>query len=204
MSNILKEVDRTETTISVNTPITTNEIVSNFEKRLERSIANKVLNSAKDGKLPTFTPEETAYLNKQSSTPNTEVEVITADPPITLKAGGTRIDIKNAASLVKRMDRAHPRTTPDPELRAGGINSPDDGSQKWPYPTEGDKVLKELDEKRTAYLNNNQQPKSGRNAYEIREGVLEMALAHSAGKHYSPEQVLDVARQFYAFVENKR
>jgi hypothetical protein len=48
------------------------------------------------------------------------------------------------------------------------------------------------------------QPVSGRNAYEIRADVLQMAVDWSGGKCQKPEDVVEVANKFYAFVEDKR
>lgn len=53
------------------------------------------------------------------------------------------------------------------------------------------------------------QPVAGRNAYEIRADVLQMAVdwasRDGARKDYSsPEDVVDLAKTFYQFVENKR
>jgi len=50
---------------------------------------------------------------------------------------------------------------------------------------------------------------AGRNAYEIRADVLQMAIDWTRGEHVSskytrPEDVLQLAKQFYTFVENKR
>lgn len=54
---------------------------------------------------------------------------------------------------------------------------------------------------------NRRQPVSGRNAYEIRADVLQMALDYmnkSVEITPSPDSVIDVAKKFYSFVENKR
>jgi hypothetical protein len=50
------------------------------------------------------------------------------------------------------------------------------------------------------------QPVAGRNAFEIRTDVMQMALDYAThGKsHLSPEEIVNVAKKFYAFVENKR
>lgn len=50
------------------------------------------------------------------------------------------------------------------------------------------------------------QPVAGRNAYEIRADVLQMALdwAMRNDDNSSDEDVVDLAKKFYQFVENKR
>jgi hypothetical protein len=53
------------------------------------------------------------------------------------------------------------------------------------------------------------QPVAGRNAYEIRADVLQMAIDWSRGEHgcnkyESPESVLQLAKQFYSFVEQQQ
>lgn len=50
------------------------------------------------------------------------------------------------------------------------------------------------------------QPVAGRNAFEIRSDVMQMALdyANHSKSHLTPEEIVGVARKFYAFVENKR
>ena len=47
-------------------------------------------------------------------------------------------------------------------------------------------------------------PVSGRNAYEIRADVLQMAVEWAEGKCNKTEEVLDITNKFYAFVEDKR
>lgn len=50
------------------------------------------------------------------------------------------------------------------------------------------------------------QPVSGRNAFEIRADILDMALTYSinSDEDYTPTEIIDIAKKFYAFVENKR
>lgn len=46
-----------------------------------------------------------------------------------------------------------------------------------------------------------------RNAYEIRESVLKMAIdwsIYSDKNKLSPKEVIDVAKEFYSFVEQRR
>lgn len=50
------------------------------------------------------------------------------------------------------------------------------------------------------------QPVAGRNAFEIRSDVMQMALDYAthSKSHLTPEEIVGVAKKFYAFVENKR
>jgi len=53
------------------------------------------------------------------------------------------------------------------------------------------------------------QPITGRNAYEIRADVLQMAIDWSRGEtvannYTRPDDIIKLAKQFYTFVENKR
>lgn len=50
------------------------------------------------------------------------------------------------------------------------------------------------------------QPVSGRNAFEIRSDIMQMALDYSISNksNLTPEEIVEVARKFYQFVENRR
>jgi hypothetical protein len=50
------------------------------------------------------------------------------------------------------------------------------------------------------------QPVAGRNAFEIRSDILQMALDYATHNksRFTPEEIVGVAKKFYAFVENKR
>jgi hypothetical protein len=50
------------------------------------------------------------------------------------------------------------------------------------------------------------QPVAGRNAFEIRSDVMQMALDYSVSSKsdLTPEEIVDVAKKFYQFVENRR
>lgn len=50
------------------------------------------------------------------------------------------------------------------------------------------------------------QPVAGRNAFEIRSDVMQMALDYAthSKSQFTPEEIVNVAKKFYAFVENKR
>lgn len=88
----------------------TDVIISQYEHKLSKSIAFKTLESTKNGTPPLFTKEELSYLSKKSEgeNTNTEIEVITPDPIITLKKGNTELNIKNATTLFKKMEEIYP------------------------------------------------------------------------------------------------
>jgi len=88
----------------------TDVIISKYENKLNASIASKTLEATKKGVPPIFTKEEVAYLTKKAAEENqlSEIKVITPDPTITLKKGNTEINIKNAATLVKKMEEIYP------------------------------------------------------------------------------------------------
>lgn len=50
------------------------------------------------------------------------------------------------------------------------------------------------------------QPVAGRNAFEIRTDILQLSLDYVVYSKYNltPEGIVDIAKKFYAFVENKR
>lgn len=49
-------------------------------------------------------------------------------------------------------------------------------------------------------------PVAGRNAFEIRTDILQLSMDYAiySKSHLSPDEVLNIAKKFYAFVENKR
>ena len=148
--------------------------------------------------------------------PFSEVKVITPDPTITLKKGNTEINIKNAATLVKKMEEIYPspnKTIVDSEV--------DDPAQKlWRRAI----ITNDKDDHVEIIENPNfvpagisiVQPETktvNKNAYEIRADILSQALAwvqykgeRSNTSSFSPsdEEVLTTAQKFYKFVENKR
>jgi len=203
MNNILKQAEKTVTAITtVNSPSSTDDIASLYEEKISRSISSKIMASTKEGIPPVFTVEENAYLQKKSIEANAspEVEVITEDPPITLKKGNTEINIKNAASLVKRMDRVY-----SPTSQNGGT-IPKDVPKEMLEKTSTHKWEDQKTEEKT---NSNSQRQYGKNAYEIRSDVLKMAIDWSMGEHVCQrylyeDELLNLAKKFYAFVENKR
>lgn len=106
-------------------PVTTDEIASHYERRLSQSISMKIL-ASQNGPSPVFTKEEMAYLNRKASEESqlSEVKVITPDPTITLKKGNTEINIRNAATLVKKMEEIYPspNRSVEPELSSEEID----------------------------------------------------------------------------------
>ena len=180
-------------------PSSTEEIVSGYENKINHNISIKVLESSKSGKLPIFTNEEKAYLQKKSIDVTQQIEVITADPPITLKKGNTEINIKNAASLVKRMDKVF-SSPKSPIEKAVEIENLEELK---------DQTIKELITNSPVgveYQKNRHQG-SGKNAYEIRSDILKMAndlISQNGTIKVSAEEVLDVAKKFYSFVENRK
>ena len=209
MSKLINEV--VSTSIKTDAiPSSTDDVASNYENKLSKSIANKILSASRTGITPTFTNEEMGYLAKKAEEESylSEVKVITPDPVITLKKGSTEINIKNAATLVKKMEEIYPtpnkseefvevtndhwvkKSTPkhvvdsDPDFTPAGISI---------VPSEAKSVNK--------------------NAYEIRADILSQALAwvqykgeRSNTSSFSPsdEDVLTTAQKFYKFVENRR
>lgn len=192
-------------TTTLTSPSSTDEVVSSYEKKLNQSISAKILAATKDEKMPFFTLEETAYLKKRAEDAiSPEVEVITEDVPITLKKGNTAINIKNAASLVKRMEKVHAPPVPDHSLFAREAESQ---IQEQPAM---ESVFQEESHKLTEkqYVPS---VKPSRNAYEIRADILQMAINWSQtedgrGNYSKPtdDQVIALAKKFYSFVENRR
>lgn len=209
MSNIVKQEEVSATT-TVKSPNSTDEVVSLYEKKISQSIASKILATQIEGKLPIFTSEETAYLRKRSVEADigSEIEVITADPPITLKKGNKEISIKNAPSLVKRMEKV---LSPHPTSDVKGVIQDVISHGQTATNTFVDETSKRPTEE--DYGITRRQSVSGRNAYEIRSDVLQMAIdwasraaiAVPGGDSYrSDDEVIALAKRFYQFVENKR
>ena len=188
------ETQPTIATTTVISPSSTDEIANGYEQKLTQCISSKILESSKAGKLPIFTTEEKAYLKKKSETILPEVEVITSDPPFTLKKGNTEINIKNAASLVKRMDKVY---SPAPKESFPDLTINQSQNKELITNTQiGTEINRDV----------KKQINSGKNAYEIRADMLELAYKWSSqgGKFTSPEDIIEIAKQFYRFVENKR
>jgi hypothetical protein len=212
MNNILKQPEKSATiavTTINNSPLnSTDEIVSLYEEKINRNISFKIIASTKSGISPIFTSEEISYLQKKAIAANVspEVEVITEDPPITLKKGNTEINIRNAASLVRRMDKACSSAPKD--IESSVKNIPKEMFEKTS--TYKEEYQKAVEEK--SYNNNNSQKSGGKNAYEIRESILGHAIevvklsskSEPLNCNVVTDRVLHIASRFYAFVENKK
>lgn len=201
----------------------TNVIISSYENKVSQNIAIKTIAAAKQGKTPDFTKEELLYLNKKASeNDDTELNVITPAPTITLKKGKTELNIKNAATLVKKMEEKYPTGTSN---SASQDNSEQFVGLSFPlvigHSPVKDKQIKEDVDLSLSPLN----PFSptyisptintaNKNAYEIRTDILGKALDwvqykralenNIGGEIPTEEDVLAVAQKFYKFVENKR
>lgn len=190
-------------------PLTTDVIISQYEHKLNASIASKTLESTKKGVPPVFTKEEWAYLNKKAVDDSTqaEVKVITPAPTITLKKGNTEINIKNAAALVQKMQEMYPNGMA--EDTAANIN-------RQPFVNASIKHGVEQEETFVAPTPivppQPEQKTVNKNAYEIRTDVLSMALdwvkfkkdSNQSVSSVSDDDVLSTAQKFYKFVENRR
>ena len=184
-------------------PNSTDDIAFRYENRLNKSIIRKIL-SYQNGIEVTFSPEEIAYLKKSEAaeTAMSEVKVITPDPTITLKKGDTEINIKNAATLVKKMEEIYP--TPNKPVSEEFVEVTNDTWVKKGCKKEvvGDELPQPKSETK---------PQS-RNAYEIRADILSQALSWIQYKKEfetlktppTEDEVVEVAKRFYKFVENRR
>jgi len=199
---------------SFNTP-STDVVISHYESLITKSIAAKTLAAAQSKKSPIFTKEEMAYLVKKAVDNSTaEVSVITPTPTITLKKGKTEIHIKNAADMVRKMEEKYPvgvgKDVVENILRQPytqkdiGYNPPpvDNVVRPDPPPLPPSSRINTVN----------------KNAYEIRADVLAMALDFAryrtelesdkdgceALRLWEADDVLAIAKKFYAFVENRR
>lgn len=190
---------------------TTDDIASRYGKRIMQGISAKLLKFSKTLIPPVFTQEEMAYIKKdaEDNDPTAEVKVITPDPTITLKKGNTEINIKNAATLVKKMEEIYP-TGMNEDKRANFCRQPFiNESIKY-----GIEQGNEVDENplivQTKPTIQSPDIKTvNKNAYEIRTDILEMALDWVKYKAQNPstitdDDVLNTAYKFYRFVENRR
>lgn len=181
----------------VNTP-TTDDIASGYRKRIMQSISSKLFKFNNTLVPPVFTQEELAFIKKdaEENDPASEVKVITPDPTITLKKGNTEINIRNAATLVKKMEQIYPNPNKSSQF---GVESDEDESFVAPAPIIPTKPEIKSDIKTV-----------NKNAYEIRTDILAMALDWVKFKTTdnrsipSDEDVLTTAQKFYRFVENRR
>lgn len=189
----------------------TDFIISQYENTLSKRISSKVLSASKTGKPAIFTDEETAYLTKKSmdEDPQSEVSIDTSVPDVTLKKGNTEINIKHAALLVKKMEEKYPT-----------VVSKDNAENILKQPFYNpilNTVLKQED-------NTPQQEIKtvNKNAYEIRLDILKEAIHWLSiigmtpipvpgGETFIPterqkngDDVIDLAKKFYSFVENRK
>ena len=255
MKELITEV--TQTSISNNRPplVSTDQVVSQYEAKLNATIAAKVLQASKAGKSASFTKEEIAFLNKKACEdgPLAEIKVITPDPTITLKKGNTEINIKNAATLVKKMEEIYPSPNRSRDMDIP-VNQQDidgiiqeleeecisDDSGSGVVENEHAPVMRERFKKLVSFPSNKVSPEVrkavdpdvetfdsnfvapcppptdfktvNKNAYEIRNDVLGMALDWVKFKKevngqlngISDEDVLSTAQKFYKFVEDRR
>jgi hypothetical protein len=266
----------------------TEKIISSFERKIKQNIFTKTLLATQDGQPLKFTDEEMAYMTKQAveESPLAEMKIEVPAPTITLKKGKTELNIKNAATLLQKIEQKYPSKQnslfPDPH----GF-PPKENDWTNPYEPGGsisntdvvtaeeiDEIIDELDNKEIeepgsstrVHISSkpaeegsmvdkfkqrvnfphksisdevanrvasemelpNKQPSEvvktvNRNAYEIREGVLAMALdfvkwqtdtnmvlAKESGMRLdmnsAPKSdiILEVAKKFYTFVEDRR
>ena len=186
---------------------TTDDIASGYRKRIMQGISTKLLKFNKTLIPPVFTQEEMAYIKKdaEDNDPAAEVKVITPDPTITLKKGNTEINIKNAATLVKKMAEIYPKGMTE-DVAANII--------RQPFINESIKYGLEQEETFVVpppIIPSRPDIKAvNKNAYEIRTDILAMALdwvkykTPDVKSMPSDEDVLNTAQKFYRFVENRR
>ena len=171
-------------------PNSTDDIAFRYENRLNKSIIRKIL-SYQNGIEVTFSPEEIAYLKKSEAaeTAMSEIKVITPDPTITLKKGDTEINIKNAATLVRKMDEVYPKGTSN------------ERSENVDFVPAGISIVSPQE---TKSIN--------KNAYEIRESIIQKSIdiinsstdISKVDVNVTVDNILRVAEKLYEFVENKK
>lgn len=227
MKELITEVTSASITGGI-PPTTTDDVVLQYENKLSQSIAAKTLSASKKGVIPTFTKEETAYLTKKADEDGSlsEIKVITPDPTITLKKGNTEINIKNAATLVKKMEDLYPKGMT--EDAAANINRQpfikasiehgmkEEFKKRVDFPVKD--VSPEMAKAVAADIESWVAPVAppdiktvNKNAYEIRTDVLGMALDWVKFKKdanpqssVTDEDLLSTANKLYKFVENRR
>ena len=215
----------------LNNSTSTDTIISNYEHKLNGTIATKAVEAAKKGKPPVFTKEEWAYLNKKAyeDSPMAEVKVIAPAPTITLKKGNTEINVRNAAALVRKMEEKYPTVTPEPqpeitkettafreELKKRVTFNVKDVSPKvkrcvelLPGTTSNLDPLKELPNTPSFIPQLEQRSAVNKNAYELRSDILKFSIdSVNKTKTYTDldeytKDVLTIDNKFYDFVENK-
>ena len=207
-----ESINEVITSTSVSLPSTlhsTDDVVSTYENRIKRSIASKVLSSQYSSDSPlTLTNEEMSYLRKAAveESPFSEVKVITPDPTITLKKGNTEINIKNAATLVKKMEEIYPKGMSEDKIentyRQPFIQGLKEGGQ-----------MENPDFVPAGFSIVQPEAKSvNKNAYEIREDIIEKSInivksstdISKVDVNITVDSILCVAEKLYGFVENKK
>jgi len=220
MNTSTQEDKKVTATTTIITPNSTDEVVSLYESKLNQRVSSKILHYSETGVPPTFTEEETAYLKKKSENTETDdVKIIVDESPITLKKGNTEINIKNAASLVKRMEKIYPSNSQDTASKAEEFQYKDPQVDMGiPLKDKSHVLIKGIfDTNEFERKQHNVQKQSGKNAYELRTDILgyaidviklsDIATADTSGKincHVLTDRVLNIASRFYVFVENKR
>ena len=190
-------------------PIPTSDvIISQYENKLNGSIARKTVAATKEGKSPFFTKEEMDYLTKKAidDSPYSEVKVITPAPSITLKKGNREINIKHAAELVQRMEELYPKGMPSDT--ASNINAQPFRQASFEHGLKD--AIGETVPPRPPVPEPKQESKSvNKNAYELRSDILKFSIdsvdkmkTHIVLDEYIKD-VLNTADKFYEFVENR-
>lgn len=237
------------------------KIISDFEEKLKQNIFTKTLLAARDGQPLKLTDGETAYLTKQAVAKSifSQMEIQTSSPIITLKKGKTELNIKNAATIVQKMEEKYPTPKPTPDAippfnkiavldvkeKLGGIMNEveeeiersNESIRETTKPSGSNfqinhfkkcvnfpasKVSPEIASKVALDENHfNLIQTVNRNAYEIREEILAMALdfvkwqtdmdfmlkkesgEFSGTDIPKSDSVLEVAKRFYSFVERR-
>lgn len=187
----------------------TDQIISVYENKLSQNIAAKTISASKRGENPDFTKEELLYLNKKAcELDDSELNVITPPPVITLKKGKTELNIRHAAALVQKMEEKYPTGT--------GIVSSKENILPPYHEEQADYTIHQIQKEEPLKIPGGfEQPikTMNKNAYEIREAVLSHALGWVQYTHEfksfpksapTEDDVLNVAQKFYKFVENRK
>lgn len=192
-------------------------IISGYENKLSQNIASKTLSASKRGESPEFTKEELLYLNKKSSeNDESELNIITPIPTVTLKKGRTELNIGHAAALVQKMEEKYPTGNKNYSEATAScrIGKPGEFEKQFsPKIYQSEVYSDSIPVKEFSEIRIPETKSPSRNAYEIREAILSHAISWIQYKKQfdipptpSPteDDVLSVAQKFYKFVENKR
>ena len=91
------------------------------------------------------------------------------------------------------------------QIGFGGLTSSPLQPHQQSSPSEIDYVINDLREKKRKALEDIKKTHSGRNAFEIRSDIMQMAVDYGMKYNISdPHVVVNIAKLFYDFVENKR